>query len=106
MAVALRFKRFGRRHRPFYRLEAIHKRNARDGKSLETLGYYDPLVEDPVKRSKLDAERIQFWLDQGARPSVTVSAFLRKLSVRWGNPQRKSRKALFRKRRAERRKTT
>lgn len=102
MAVALRLKRFGRRHRPFYRIEAIEKRNARDGKSLETVGHYDPMVEDPQQRVKLDLERVKYWIDQGARPSQTVSAFIRKVDITWGNPKRKNRKSLQRKRRAAR----
>lgn len=102
MAVALRLKRLGRRHRPFYRIEAIERQNARNGRSLETLGFYDPLVQDEEKRVKLNVERIQHWLDQGARPSETVSVFFRKADVKWGNPLKKSRKSLQRKRRAAR----
>lgn len=101
MAVALRLKRYGRTHRPFYRIEAIEKRNARNGKSLETVGYYDPMVEDPQKRVNLKVDRIQFWLDRGARPSDTVTSFFRKADVKWGTV-RKSRKSLQRKRRAAR----
>lgn len=86
-------KRFGRTHRPFYRLEAISKRNARDGRSLETLGHYDPMVADAEKRITLKTDRIQYWLDQGAQPSDTVRSFLRKAQVKWGNPAKKSRKA-------------
>lgn len=93
MSVALRLKRFGRTHRPFYRLEAISKRNARDGKSLETLGHYDPLVAEADKRVVLKADRIKYWLDQGAQPSDTVLSFLRKAEIKWGNPAKKSRKA-------------
>jgi small subunit ribosomal protein S16 len=74
MAVAIRLKRCGRRHRPFYRIEAIEKRNARGGRSLETVGWY--------------------WIDKGARPSDTVTSFLRKSNVKWGTPgQKKSRRA-------------
>ena len=105
MAVALRLKRFGRRHRPFYRIEAIEKQNARDGKSLETVGFYDPLATDEQKRVKINVDRAQFWLDRGARPSTAVSVFFRKINVKWGNPAKKSRKTLQRKRRAERRKS-
>ncbi|HIN81104.1 MAG TPA: 30S ribosomal protein S16 [Planctomycetes bacterium] len=95
MAVAIRLKRYGRRHRPFYRIEAIEKQNARGGKSLETLGYYDPMVADDVKKLKLNVERIQHWLDKGARPSDTVNSFLRRVDVNFGyrNTKRKSRRS-------------
>jgi small subunit ribosomal protein S16 len=94
MAVAIRLKRCGRRHRPFYRIEAIEKRNARGGRSLETVGWYDPMVDDAQKRVKLHEDRIQYWIDKGARPSDTVTSFLRKSNVKWGTPgQKKSRRA-------------
>ena len=102
MAVAIRLKRLGRRHRPFFRIEAIERRNARGGRSLETLGHYDPMVSDPNKQNvHMNLERIRFWIDRGARPSETVSSFLRKTDVKWGNPKKKSRKALARKRKRE-----
>ncbi len=104
MAVVIRLKRTGRLHRPFYRIEAMEKRNARDGRCLDNIGYYDPLVEDRQKRVKLKMDRLSYWLERGARPSETVSTFLRKIEVRWGNAGKKSRKALLRKRRAVRRK--
>lgn len=91
MAVAIRMKRIGRRHRPFYRIEAIEKRNARDGKSLETLGTYDPFAVKEDEQVKLQVERIQHWVGQGARPSDAVSAFLRSVDVKW--EQKKSRRA-------------
>jgi small subunit ribosomal protein S16 len=84
MAVMIRLKRCGRRHRPFYRIEAMEKRNARQGKSLEIVGHYDPFVEDEMKRVKLNVERIQHWIDLGARPSTTVTSFLRKVDIKYG----------------------
>lgn len=105
MAVVIRLKRTGRLHRPFYRIEAMDKRNARDGRCLDNLGYYDPLVQDSRAKVKLKMDRLGYWLERGARPSETISSFLRKESVKWGTPAKKSRKALLRKRRAERRKS-
>ncbi len=95
MAVMIRLKRCGRRHRPFYRVEAIEKRNARQGKSLEIVGTYDPFVEDAATRVKLKVDRVQHWLDQGARPSQTVTSFLRKVDVKYGQVKR-SRRAIQR----------
>ena len=96
MAVALRLKRCGRVHRPFYRIEAIEKRNARGGRSLETLGWYDPMVDDAEKRVKIHVERVQHWVDMGARPSETVTSFLRKVDIKWNKKDRKSRRAVQR----------
>ena len=101
MAVVIRLKRQGRRHRPFYRIEAIEKRNARGGRSLDNIGYYDPMVDDDQKKVQLSLERVKFWLERGARPSETVTSFLRKADVSWGNPAKKSRKSLARKRRQQ-----
>lgn len=105
MAVAIRLKRLGRKHRPFYRIEAMEKRNARNGRSLETLGYYDPMVEDPQRRVVMKVDRVQHWLDNGARPSETVTSFLRKAEVKWGTAK-KSRKSLHRKRAASEKKAS
>ena len=76
MAVKLRLTRMGRRHRPFFRINAIESRNPRDGKILEKLGHYDPLVKDPEKQVVLNRERAEYWLGQGAVPSDAVSEIL------------------------------
>ncbi len=76
MAVKIRLTRMGRRHRPFYRMNAVDGRTPRDGKILEKLGHFDPLEKDSAKQYVLNIERIQFWLDQGAEPSETVSQIL------------------------------
>ena len=55
--VRLRLKRMGRRHRPFYRLNAVDKRTQRDGKVLEQLGWYDPMSKDEAKQVHLNADR-------------------------------------------------
>jgi small subunit ribosomal protein S16 len=76
MAVKLRLTRIGRRHRPFFRINAIESRTPRDGRILEKLGHYDPLEKDKDKQIVLNTERARFWLDQGAVPSDTVSQIL------------------------------
>lgn len=78
MAVRLRLKRFGRRHHPTYRLNAIDRRKAASGKVLEELGSYDPLNKDPEKQVTLNKERIEYWLSVGATPSDTVQNLLAK----------------------------
>jgi small subunit ribosomal protein S16 len=82
MAVKIRMTRMGRRHRPFYRINAIDSRAPRDGEILEKLGHYDPLVKDTEKQLVLNVERVKYWLDKGAIPSDTVSEMLLKLGVK------------------------
>jgi len=81
MAVKLRLKRLGRKHRPFFRLAAIEGRNPRDGRVLEELGFYDPENRTEAQQVKLDAERIKYWLGVGAVPSGTVRSLLKKNGI-------------------------
>jgi small subunit ribosomal protein S16 len=81
MAVKLRLKRLGRRHRSFFRLTAIEGRNPRDGRVLEELGFYDPQNKEQAQQVKLDAERIKYWLSVGAVPSDTVRSLLKKNGI-------------------------
>ncbi len=76
MAVKLRMTRMGRRHRPFFRINAIESRTPRDGRIIEKLGHYDPIEKDKSKQVVLNTERIKYWLDKGAIPSDTVSQIL------------------------------
>lgn len=75
--VALRFQRFGRKKRPFYRLVAIDSRVRRDGRPLEYLGWYDPIN----KETNLNAPAIKKWLGVGALPSDTVGNLLKRAYV-------------------------
>jgi len=81
MAVKLRLKRMGRRHRPFFRLAAMEARNPRDGRVLEELGFYDPANKERAQQVKLDTERIKHWLSVGAVPSDTVRNLLKKNGI-------------------------
>ncbi|HCO95584.1 MAG TPA: 30S ribosomal protein S16, partial [Phycisphaerales bacterium] len=76
MAVKLRMTRIGRRHRPFFRINAVESRTPRDGRILEKLGHYDPIEKDPAKQVVLNRDRVEFWLDKGAIPSDAVSQIL------------------------------
>ena len=78
MAVRIRMKQLGRRHRPFYRICATDGRAPRDGKVLEELGSYDPMVPDVNARAILKAERIDYWLGVGAQPSDKVKVLIKK----------------------------
>lgn len=68
--------RFGRRKRPFFRVVVADSRAPRDGKFIDTLGYYDPLKE-PYE-FKVNADKVRYWLEKGAQPTETVKALLKK----------------------------
>lgn len=74
-------KRTGRKNRPSYRISATNSRNPRDGRTLETLGHYDPASPVEALRLKLNPDRIKFWLSRGALPSETVASILRKQGI-------------------------
>lgn len=77
MAVAIRLARGGSKKRPYYRLVVADSRNARDGRFIEKVGTYNPLLaKDSPERVKLDADRIKHWLSVGAQPSDRVLRFL------------------------------
>ena len=78
MAVKIRMKKMGRKHRPFFRICACDSRSPRDGKVLEELGTYDPMVGDTDARVTLDEERVKYWLGVGAQPSTNVRVFIKK----------------------------
>ena len=77
MAVAIRLARGGSKKRPYYRVVVADSRNARDGRFIEKVGTYNPLLaKDSPDRVKLDADRINHWLSVGAQPSDRVLRFL------------------------------
>jgi small subunit ribosomal protein S16 len=82
MAVRIRLARGGAKKRPFYRIVAADARSPRDGKFLERLGSYDPLLtSDDEKRVILNEERIRYWLGHGAQVSDRVARFLDKAGI-------------------------
>ena len=96
MAVAIRLSRGGSKKRPYYRIVVADSRNARDGRFIEKVGTYNPLLaKDSPERVKLDAERISHWLNVGAQPSDRVLRFLDAAGIRErparNNPKRASR---------------
>ena len=77
MAVKLRLTRVGSKKNPVYRIVAADSRSPRDGKFLERLGSYNPLLpKDNETRLKLDMDKVKAWLAKGAQPSDRVSRFL------------------------------
>jgi small subunit ribosomal protein S16 len=81
VSVKIRLKRFGRRHLPAYRVNAIDSRTPRDGRVVEELGCYDPLAKEPEKQFTFKRERMEYWLSVGAIPSETVKNLLIKAGV-------------------------
>jgi small subunit ribosomal protein S16 len=71
-------KRMGRAHRPYYRIVAIDSRQPRDGRTLEELGTYDPMVTAKEKRITLKPDRVRYWMSVGALPTEKVKALLDK----------------------------
>ena len=76
MAVKIRLRRMGAKKAPFYRIVVADSRTARNGKSIDEIGYYNPTVE-PADL-KVDAEAAAKWIANGAQPSDTVKALLKK----------------------------
>ena len=77
--VKIRLRRIGAKKAPFYRIVVADSRFARDGRFIEEIGYYDPTKEPSVV--KIDAEKAKQWLDNGAQPTDTVRALLKKVDV-------------------------
>ncbi len=79
MAVRIRLSRVGATKQPSYRFVVADSRSARDGRSLDTLGHYNPR-RDPVEIA-VDAEKAARWLAQGAQPSATVARLFRQAGI-------------------------
>ena len=79
--VRLRMKSFGRLHRPFFRICAMDARSPRDGKAIEELGHYDPMVRNLAARAVLNVSRIRYWLSVGAQPSEKVASILKREGI-------------------------
>jgi small subunit ribosomal protein S16 len=78
VAVVIRMKKMGRKHRAFFRICATDKRSPRDGRVIESLGTYDPSVSETDARCTLNHARVQHWLSVGAKPSDNVSVLIKK----------------------------
>ena len=79
MAVEIRLRRMGAKKAPFYRIVVADSRYPRDGRFIEEVGYYNPLTE-PVE-VKIDAEKVKKWIANGAQPTDTVKALLKKNGI-------------------------
>jgi small subunit ribosomal protein S16 len=79
MAVVIRLKRIGTTKRPVHRVVVADSRKPRDGRFIETLGYYDPRKDPAVIEIKKD--RAEYWMGVGAKPSVAVKALFKKADI-------------------------
>lgn len=79
MAVKIRLRRMGAKKAPFYRIVVADSRYPRDGRFIEEIGFYDPTKEPSVV--KVDAEKAKKWIANGAQPTETVRAILKKNNV-------------------------
>ena len=79
MAVKIRLRRMGAKKAPFYRVVVADSRYPRDGRFIEEIGYYNPMT-DPVE-VKLDADKAKKWIANGAQPTDTVKAILKKEGI-------------------------
>ena len=77
--VKIRLKRMGAHKKPFYRVVFADSRTPRDGKFIEEIGYYNPLVEPPT--IKIDDEKAKKWLENGAQPTETVKSLFKKSGI-------------------------
>ncbi|MFD1882645.1 30S ribosomal protein S16 [Paracoccus pacificus] len=83
MAMKIRLARGGSKKRPHYSIVATDSRMPRDGRFLEKLGTYNPLLpKDSEDRVKMDLDRVQYWLGQGAQPTDRVARFLEAAGVK------------------------
>jgi small subunit ribosomal protein S16 len=82
MAMKIRLARGGSKKRPFYRIVAADSRMPRDGRFIEKLGTYNPLLpKDSEDRVKMDMDRVQYWLSKGAQPTDRISRMLEAAGV-------------------------
>ncbi len=79
MAVKIRLKRMGAKKNPFYRVVVADSRSPRDGRFIEEIGYYNPMT-NPAE-VKIDADKATKWINDGAQPTETVKALLKKADI-------------------------
>ena len=79
MAVKIRLRRVGAKKNPFYRVVVADSRYPRDGRFIEEIGTYNPMVEP--SEFKVDAEKVKKWISNGAQPTDTVKALLKKNNI-------------------------
>lgn len=74
--LSIRLTRMGAKKKPFYRIVVAEKRSKRDGRFVESVGYYDP-CRNPAD-IKIDRERVSYWIERGAQPTETVRSLIKR----------------------------
>lgn len=97
MSLKIRMTRGGAKKRPYYRIVVADSRSPRDGRFIEKVGSYDPMLPKGAQRVQLDVDRIKYWLDCGATPSDRCARFFSEAGLmKWqhgNNPQKGKPKA-------------
>jgi small subunit ribosomal protein S16 len=75
--VSIRLSRAGAKKRPFYHLVVTDSRNRRDGRYIERVGYFNPVGKEYEENLRIDVERVDYWIGQGAQPSERVASLLK-----------------------------
>jgi small subunit ribosomal protein S16 len=91
LAVKLRLKRFGRLNHPTYRLCAADTRSPRDGRIIESLGYYLPMHKREGEQVSVNAERVKYWLSVGAQPTDTARMMIKRAGISLPVPKSRER---------------
>lgn len=93
MALKIRLARAGSKKRPYYHVVVADVRSPRDGRFIEAVGAWNPLLTDEAERVKLDEERVRHWLGHGALPTDRVSRFLDQAGIAKRSPRNNPKKA-------------
>lgn len=75
--VSIRLSRGGAKKRPFYHIVVTDRRNRRDGRYIERLGFFNPIATEAEEKLRIDLGRIDYWLEQGAKPSGRVASLVK-----------------------------
>jgi small subunit ribosomal protein S16 len=75
--VSIRLSRAGAKKRPFYHVVVTDSRNRRDGRYIERVGFFNPVGRDHEENLRIDLERVDYWIEQGAKPSDRVASLLK-----------------------------
>ncbi|NOY66692.1 MAG: 30S ribosomal protein S16 [Gammaproteobacteria bacterium] len=79
--VVIRLARGGSKKRPFYHVVVADSRNRRDGRYIERLGFFNPVANEKQERLRLDTDRIEHWVSQGAQPSDRVASLIKQAAA-------------------------
>ena len=75
--VVIRLARHGAKKKPFYHIVAADKRMPRDGRFIEKLGFFNPVASGQAEKLRMEFERVEYWLSQGAQPSDRVKSLIK-----------------------------